>query len=60
MRCTGIRKALGKKKILCSIPKLELNPSGKKRMKNDKLEEHLNENHRVRTLIEKNEGTSRE
>ena len=29
MRCTGIRKALGKKKRLCSIPKLELNPSEK-------------------------------
>ena len=32
----------------------------KQRMKNEKLEEHLHENHRVRTLIEKNEGTSRE
>ena len=33
MRCTGIRKALGK-----TTPKLELNPPEKKRTKNDELE----------------------
>ena len=39
--CTGMRKALGKKKRLCSKPKLDLNPPEKKRTKNDELVEHL-------------------
>ena len=38
--------------------KLELNPPEKKRMKNDERVEHLQENHRVRMLIEKNGETS--
>ena len=41
-RCTGIRKALEKKrKGVCLIPKLELNPPEKKRTRNDELEAPL-------------------
>ena len=41
-RCTGIRKALEKKrKGVCLIPKLELNPPEKKRTRNGELEAPL-------------------
>ena len=45
---------------MTNIEGLNLVHQRRKKMKNDKLEEHLHENHRVRTLIEKNEGTSHE
>ena len=40
--------------------KLDLKPLEKKRMKDDELVEHLHENHRIRTLKEKNEEISHE
>ena len=45
---------------MTNIDGLNLVHRRRKRMKNDKLEEQLHENPQVRTLIEKNEGTSRE
>ena len=53
-----MRKHLKRVKGYDQHQKLELNPPEKKRMENIELVEHLHENHRVRTLIEKNGETS--
>ena len=62
-RCTGTRKTFETRKRIRSTLKAWLESTGEEkkwRMINLKLPEHLPENHQIRTLIEKNEGTSRE
>ena len=59
MRCTGMGQHLKRGKDMIDKARIE-STREEKRMKNNKLEEQLHENHRVSTLIEKNEGASRE
>ena len=62
MRGAGMRKHLKEDKDMINTESLRLIHRRRKETKNDKLEtpDHLHDNHRVRTLIEKNEETSHE